>query len=108
MDQLCGYSSGDSINKPTLPKCDSCQTKEMKYKCPKCLKLSCSLTCVKEHKLKSGCDGTKPIYEHRMMPLSEMNTDILRKDMGFLEKGINFSNSAKRDNLITCKVEIDQ
>ena len=107
MDELNGYSSGDSIKRPALPLCDACKTNEMKYKCPKCLKLSCSLQCVKTHKQQSGCDGTKPLYEKRMMPLSEMNLKVLRKDMCFIEKGINYSNAAKRDNLITAKVEID-
>ena len=81
MDKLAGYSSSDSeIDKPVI-KCSICCTNSYKYKCPKCLILSCSLQCVNKHKDKSGCDGKKPPYEHRPIPIKEMNVEVLRKDM---------------------------
>lgn len=36
-----------------------------------------------------------------------MNLDVLRKDMQMLEKVINLSNRAKRENQVTSKIEID-
>jgi hypothetical protein len=36
-----------------------------------------------------------------------MNVDVMRKDMQMLEKGINLSNSAKRENYVTSKAELD-
>jgi hypothetical protein len=53
---------------------------------------------VRRHKELSGCDGQRPGYEHRLMPMKQMNVDVLRKDMQMLEKVINLSNRAKREN----------
>lgn len=107
VDTIADYSSGESdCEKPVVPQCNLC-TEPFKYKCPKCLTLSCSLKCVNLHKTQTGCDGQKPPYEHRALPMKDMNVEVLRKDMRMLEKGINMSNRAKRDNLITAKVEID-
>ena len=36
-----------------------CQAASFKYKCPRCLMRSCSLPCVKQHKLVSGCNGQR-------------------------------------------------
>ena len=45
-------SSGDSL------RCWNCSEKS-KYKCPKCETRSCSLTCVRKHKLQDDCDGVR-------------------------------------------------
>lgn len=37
--------------------CEVCGECEFKYKCPKCLKKSCSLACSKKHKADDGCSG---------------------------------------------------
>ena len=50
MDELQGYSSGDSQPRIKVDPCNLC-SKPFKYKCPKCLVLTCSLPCVKAHKL---------------------------------------------------------
>ncbi len=42
-----------------------------------------------------------------MMPMKQMNIEVLRKDMQMLEKVINLSNKAKRENHITSKIDID-
>ena len=39
--------------------CGACENTRAKYKCPKCKFTSCSLKCVKAHKLESGCDGIR-------------------------------------------------
>jgi len=36
-----------------------CQAAAFKYRCPRCLTRSCSLPCVKQHKLISGCNGQR-------------------------------------------------
>jgi hypothetical protein len=55
----------------------------------------------------TGCDGQRPRYEYRYLPVKEMNVDVLRKDMQMIEKGINLSNTAKRENHVTSKAELD-
>lgn len=37
--------------------CQVCQLHEFKYKCPKCLKKTCSLVCSKAHKVSDNCSG---------------------------------------------------
>ncbi|CCH58083.1 hypothetical protein TBLA_0A02840 [Henningerozyma blattae CBS 6284] len=37
--------------------CDVCQKSEFKYKCPKCMKKTCSLACSKSHKTTDKCSG---------------------------------------------------
>ena len=63
MKNFVDYSSGDSsYYKIPVVNCDTCKSEPFKYKCPKCLKLSCSLKCVKEHKTTDDCNGQKPPY----------------------------------------------
>jgi len=39
--------------------CEVCRETVFKYRCPRCLMKTCSLSCVKQHKLTSGCDGQR-------------------------------------------------
>ena len=40
-------------------KCEVCGTKPFKYKCPGCFTKTCSLPCVKKHKVATSCDGKR-------------------------------------------------
>jgi len=40
-------------------RCEVCEVAVFKYRCPRCLVKSCSLPCVKRHKLTSGCNGQR-------------------------------------------------
>ncbi|SMN20833.1 similar to Saccharomyces cerevisiae YHR040W BCD1 Essential protein required for the accumulation of box C/D snoRNA [Maudiozyma saulgeensis] len=40
-----------------LPLCEVCHENPFKYKCPGCLKRTCSLACSKRHKLQDSCTG---------------------------------------------------
>lgn len=40
-------------------RCEVCRETVFKYRCPRCLMKTCSLSCVKQHKLTSGCDGQR-------------------------------------------------
>lgn len=37
--------------------CEVCQKQEFKYRCPRCLKKTCSVRCAKDHKEKDSCTG---------------------------------------------------
>lgn len=39
--------------------CEVCKEAAFKYRCPRCLTRTCSLPCVKQHKLTSGCSGQR-------------------------------------------------
>uniref|UniRef100_A0A8V5G3G8 Box C/D snoRNA protein 1 n=1 Tax=Melopsittacus undulatus TaxID=13146 RepID=A0A8V5G3G8_MELUD len=40
-------------------RCETCSQEEAKYRCPRCMKYSCSLLCVKKHKLALSCNGVR-------------------------------------------------
>ncbi|GAU44517.1 hypothetical protein TSUD_82230 [Trifolium subterraneum] len=42
-----------------LIQCEECKSNPSKYKCPGCSIQSCSLPCVKAHKLRTGCTGKR-------------------------------------------------
>lgn len=56
--------------------CDECKTNEFKYKCPGCTLRSCSLTCVKAHKQRTGCTGKRQ-QQTQFVPLSKFDDNIL-------------------------------
>ncbi|PIA18655.1 hypothetical protein COEREDRAFT_38524, partial [Coemansia reversa NRRL 1564] len=39
--------------------CEQCGGTSVKYKCPGCMVRTCSLTCSKDHKIKTGCSGQR-------------------------------------------------
>ena len=82
--------------------CQQCEKDEYKYKCPRCQTLTCSLSCVKQHKEQTGCSGVKEPEQigNSMVKVGEMNVNMLRKEMKFLEDGINLSNKAKKENTL--------
>lgn len=49
----------EHIFQPRLGLCESCEAQEAKYTCPRCSTKSCSLTCVKAHKVSHQCDGIR-------------------------------------------------
>lgn len=55
--------------------CEGCQEKPSKYKCPGCSIRSCSLPCVKAHKLSTGCNGKKQLTQ--IIPLSKFDDNLL-------------------------------
>lgn len=44
---------------PRLGVCELCCLEEAKYRCPCCGVKSCSLPCVRQHKLDTGCSGIR-------------------------------------------------
>lgn len=68
--------------------CEMCGGGDGKYCCPACERRTCSLKCVKDHKLKFECSGLRhrpvaPEYES-----VKYNEDMFLKDYKFLE-GVN-------------------
>nr|CAG8589454.1 7634_t:CDS:2 [Entrophospora candida] len=65
LDLILQDFSTDQVDDNNKTKqCQLCKLENWKYKCPKCEMKTCSLGCVKEHKVKFGCDGVrkKTIY----------------------------------------------
>uniref|UniRef100_A0A672MR98 Box C/D snoRNA protein 1 n=1 Tax=Sinocyclocheilus grahami TaxID=75366 RepID=A0A672MR98_SINGR len=81
--------------KMALSSCDICETKEAKYRCPSCMRHTCSLACVKQHKTLSGCCGVRDTTA--FVPLAELNEISLLSDYRFLEDTARLSQQSNRD-----------
>lgn len=64
-----------------------------RYRCPGCEALSCSLPCVQQHKLASGCTGRRDVTA--FVPLSAMTEGTLRSDLAFIA-GLQRDAAARR------------
>ncbi|XP_029987634.1 box C/D snoRNA protein 1 [Sphaeramia orbicularis] len=87
-----------SKRKISLSNCGVCGSEEAKYRCPGCLKYSCSLLCVKKHKEDSGCSGVR--NKTAFVRLSQFDEMALLSDYRFLEDTGRFADGTTRDNLI--------
>lgn len=63
--------------------CQICMQAESKYKCPKCLKSTCSIHCVKLHKINFNCDGKQD--KNVFLKRNEININTLFSDSAFLQ-----------------------
>ncbi|XP_058620246.1 uncharacterized protein znhit6 [Onychostoma macrolepis] len=84
--------------KMDLSSCDICATKEAKYRCPSCMKHTCSLACVKQHKMVSGCCGVRD--KTAFVPLAGFNEISLLNDYRFLEDTARLSQQSNRDAVL--------
>ncbi|XP_017275879.1 box C/D snoRNA protein 1 [Kryptolebias marmoratus] len=84
--------------KISLSKCGVCGSEEAKYRCPACLKHSCSLLCVKKHKDDTGCSGVR--NKTAFVTLSQFDEMALLSDYRFLEDTGRFADSSTRDDMI--------
>ncbi|KAI4883881.1 hypothetical protein NFI96_020508, partial [Prochilodus magdalenae] len=83
--------------KISLTRCDVCEAEEAKYRCPNCLKFSCSLPCVKQHKHESGCSGVRD--QTAFVRLSQFSEINLLNDYRFLEETARVADKPNRDTL---------
>ncbi|KPP68090.1 box C/D snoRNA protein 1-like [Scleropages formosus] len=81
--------------KISLQSCEACGTEEAKYRCPACLKHSCSLFCVKKHKSESGCTGARD--KTAFAPISKFDEMNMLSDYRFLEDTARVADSVSRD-----------
>lgn len=67
--------------------CEICLEKESKYCCPSCERRTCSLACVREHKVKFDCEGLKgrPTAPEASHGPEKYSQDLFMKDYAFLE-----------------------
>ncbi|KAM6962589.1 box C/D snoRNA protein 1 [Aplochiton taeniatus] len=81
--------------KIALVNCGVCGSLEAKYRCPGCLKHSCSLSCVQTHKADSGCSGVRD--KTAFVALSQFDEINLLNDYRFLEDTGRLADGATRD-----------
>ncbi|KAA6399475.1 MAG: hypothetical protein EZS28_005003 [Streblomastix strix] len=76
----------DSVNPPKRIQkiCEVCNISVAKYKCPACNKRTCSVACVKGHKIKDGCSGLRRAND--FIPLNKMDVNTIYSDVAFLQQ----------------------
>ncbi|XP_020844401.1 box C/D snoRNA protein 1 isoform X2 [Phascolarctos cinereus] len=72
-----------SKRKLAMSSCETCGTEEAKYRCPRCMKCSCSLACVKKHKTELTCSGIRE--KTAFVSLKQFTEINLLSDYRFLE-----------------------
>ncbi|XP_060629846.2 box C/D snoRNA protein 1 [Anolis sagrei] len=87
-----------SGRKMSLRRCEMCDTEEAKYRCPCCMKYSCSLTCVKKHKTTFSCNGVRE--KTAFVSVNEFSDLNLLSDYRFLEDVARLADSAVRDDIL--------
>ncbi|KAM8805774.1 box C/D snoRNA protein 1 [Eudromia elegans] len=81
--------------KMSLRRCEACGEEEAKYRCPRCMKYSCSLLCVKKHKLALNCNGIRD--KTAFVAVNEFTDLNLLSDYRFLEDVGRTADAAARD-----------
>jgi len=79
---------------PSLNDCVICKEREAIYCCPACSVKTCSLTCCRIHKEKSGCNGKR--NRVGFVPLHTYSDSTLSSDFHFLEDVLAKSQRGKR------------
>ncbi|CAD5231537.1 unnamed protein product [Bursaphelenchus xylophilus] len=80
---------GNGVDQPDSKKsrreilCEQCNNSQSKYTCPKCAFRSCSVACVKQHKVERLCDGM-PQKWTAVAKISEFSPLTSTRDQGFL------------------------
>ena len=78
-----------------------CENEEGKYKCPRCEVVTCSLTCVNQHKVgpggSVGCDGVR--NKTKYIPLNQFTELDVISDYKLLESATKCVESYARDKL---------
>lgn len=67
-------------------RCEICRTHPAKYRCPGCERQTCSLDCVKSHKVEYQCSGKRQRSAQTFLPVSELTPEILLDDYWLLEE----------------------
>ena len=84
----------ETITVTTDTLCQECVEAPANYQCPRCNRRTCSLSCCKAHKERTGCTGKRNRTE--FLPLARMSDATIRSDYHFLEDVLANIDGGKR------------
>ncbi|XP_066124856.1 box C/D snoRNA protein 1 [Saccopteryx bilineata] len=87
-----------SKRKLAMSRCETCGAGEAKYRCPRCMRYSCSLSCVKKHKAELKCNGVRDKTAY--ISLQQFTEMDLLSDYRFLEDVARTADHISRDALL--------
>ena len=63
-----------------------CSGANPQYRCPCCERFTCSVECVKKHKLDFSCTGMRRTFEDGVQKVGQMGDSVLLGDFKFLDR----------------------
>ncbi|CAM9961810.1 unnamed protein product, partial [Discosporangium mesarthrocarpum] len=90
---------GPAVDELVVKKCEVCKAQDRKYCCPRCQRLTCSLSCCLLHKKQEGCDGKRNRTEY--VSMSDFTDTHLRSDFNFLEDALRRVEVGRREMKIS-------
>ncbi|CAG0922626.1 unnamed protein product, partial [Notodromas monacha] len=93
MESSTTDQSSDELS--TYGQCDICEEHSAKYKCPRCDKRTCSLSCVKKHKVRYDCCGQRD--RAKFVPVKKFSNLDLLNDYRFLEEAARVAERCHKD-----------
>ncbi|CAM9212509.1 unnamed protein product [Choristocarpus tenellus] len=78
-----------------VKKCEVCGIHDRRYCCPRCRRLSCSLSCCLKHKKEEGCNGKRDRTKY--IRVSSFTDIHLRSDLNFLEDALRCVDGGRRE-----------
>lgn len=83
--------------------CSVCFKNEFKYKCPRCGIQTCSLSCVKSHKVLFACSGEVDVKQYISNEELKAKSEVIQRDYNFLTNIGRSIELSKRDGYQTAK-----
>lgn len=77
--------------------CEICNSDESKYKCPKCLCRTCSLPCVKQHRVSGNCNGVR--CKTAFVAIKDFNENHMLSDYRMLEEISRACDNSERSRM---------
>uniref|UniRef100_A0A5S6R2T5 HIT-type domain-containing protein n=1 Tax=Trichuris muris TaxID=70415 RepID=A0A5S6R2T5_TRIMR len=74
-------------------RCAACASELPKYKCPRCSRMTCSVGCVKDHKVMFRCSGKRRVVQ--VVSKSEYDERTVLEDYALLERTARARNQAR-------------
>ncbi|KAF1336706.1 hypothetical protein FI667_g483, partial [Globisporangium splendens] len=87
-------STADAGGEQQQLTCVTCASSDVKYRCPRCERITCSLECCLDHKKTYSCDGKRDRTQY--VELKQFTDANLSSDFFFLEEVARSTNSAAR------------
>lgn len=75
-----------------------CQSNPFKYRCPACAIQTCSLACVKNHKVVKNCSGTRD--KTKFVPVAKFDQLDFASDLNLLQEVSKSLESISKDEIV--------
>ncbi|KAL8001453.1 putative Zinc finger, HIT-type [Plasmopara halstedii] len=96
LDDAETETKGQPKSKNAVMRCSGCGNSDVKYRCPRCERITCSLMCCLAHKKQHDCNGKRD--RTKFVDVKKFTDADLSSDFFFLEEVSRSTNSAQRSH----------